>query len=462
VNPIFLLSKSRGIKNLFARIISVLNRFSYSSEKFEQLLNRYYAVTRSLGCVPTFPIPAAILKRYVRLIKRYSQEKIDFAVHGYIHADYGTKSLAKQKNHFKKAIDIFKHYQIPFHGFRAPYLSINSETPQALSGLEFSYDSSRSINWDILDATKYTKAQWDAYTRLLDYYRPMNARDYLALPKFNNGFIEIPVSIPDDEAIVDRLDITDEDEINQIWQIILEKTYQRGELFTVQLHPERIAYFENTLRNVLKKARGLNPPVWIASLAEITSWWQERNDFAFKIQYMCNNRFRVQAKCSDRATVLAKNSRVNVPAEKWFDGAEVIEARDFTLESPVRPVIGVRPDSPVAATNFLRSEGYLIESSDRPGDYGIYFDSLAQFDETQERSLSREIDKSDAPLIRYWRWPDRARSALSVTGDIDSITLFDFVSRILQNSYDNLFSQRRKRKPYYLSTTTGTVVKDSL
>ena len=131
--------------------------------------------------------------------------------------------------------------------------------------------------------------------------------------------------------------------------------------------------------------------------------------------------------------MLLKNSKANVPVNEWFDGYQSIVARDFVIESPKRPVIGVRWDSSSAAIKFLRSEGYIVEPSTEPDNCGIYLGSLTQFNETDERTLSREIERSEAPLLRYWRWPDRARSACSVTGDIDSITLIDFVLRIFEN-----------------------------
>jgi hypothetical protein len=82
---------------------------------------------------------------------------------------------------------------------------------------------------------------------------------------------------------------------------------------------------------------------------------------------------------------------------------------------------------------FLNSEGYITEENEQPVKYGIYLDGLARFQDADKRSLLEKIDRSGAPLLRYWRWPDRARMALTVTGDIDSITLIDFALRIYEN-----------------------------
>jgi dephospho-CoA kinase len=47
-------------------------------------------------------------------------------------------------------------------------------------------------------------------------------------------------------------------------------------------------------------------------------------------------------------------------------------------------------------------------------------------------ALVAEIEALDKPLLRFAVWPDGARAALSITGDIDSITIQDFFLRIVE------------------------------
>ena len=418
---------------MVSRIRAIFRNFGLTSVKFEHLLKTYSTLARELDCVPTFAITAVILKRYPRPIKELHEQGVEFAIHGYIHTDYRVVKLDEQIQHFNKAINIFDDCQIPFTGFRAPFLRINGKTPQALRSLKFLYDSSHSIGWDVIDETKYTKGSWIEYKRVLDFYQPKKAQYHLSLPRSMDGFIEIPVSIPDDEVIIDRLNITDVNEISRIWTSILEETYMNGELFTIQLHPERILFCEKALENVIQQAKILEPPVWITTLGETTKWWQEKEGFTFEINYQGNDNYQVKAHCSERATILIKYCKADKPIEEWFDDYQSIMSRDFVLRSPVRPVIGVGLDSCPAAISFLQSEGYIVEKNDQPDGYAIHLGNLAQFDEADEKPLSREINKADVPLLRYWRWPDKARSALSVTGDIDSMTLIDFVLRIFEN-----------------------------
>jgi hypothetical protein len=108
----------------------------------------------------------------------------------------------------------------------------------------------------------------------------------------------------------------------------------------------------------------------------------------------------------------------------------------------VRPFIGIGPGTPEKAIKFLKNEGFIVEAGIEPRDYGVYLGNLLSFQETDERALAEKIENTAAPLVRYWRWPDGARSALSLTGDIDSMTLIDFGLRVVENFIQGLKKSR--------------------
>jgi peptidoglycan/xylan/chitin deacetylase (PgdA/CDA1 family) len=415
-----------------SRIFSVIFQFGISPKKFERHLQKYAEIMESANCRQTLAITAVVLKRHPDYIKELSWQGVEFAIHGYVHIDYQVVAEEKRRKHFQKAIDVFNGCQIPFVGFRPPFLRSPENTIPILRDLGFLYNSSRALWWPVRDIEKYPVYQRNNLQQLLNFYKPLGSDKYLSLPRVNEGLIDIPVSIPDDEVLVERLGITDRTKISDIWWDIMEKIYNRGELFVLSLHPERIEYCETGLRELLRKVKGYNPPIWVATLKEIAEWWQEKDKFVFNIQPQCNGKYEVRAECSERATVLIKNGKVNVPSDRWFGGYQCVSSRNFILESPVRPVIGVKPDSSMAAIMFLHSEGYILEPSEEPGDCGLYLGYLQRFGKADEMALVKQIEQSNASLLRYWRWPDRARSALSVTGDIDSITLMDFVLRVLE------------------------------
>jgi peptidoglycan/xylan/chitin deacetylase (PgdA/CDA1 family) len=420
------------MSNLLLRIGSVLRRFGISPRMFELKLRTYHAITSKFHCVPTLPLTAVTLKRHPKLIRKFVGEGIEFMVHGYIHTDYKQLSKEEQLRHFRKAIDVFQDHEIPFTGFRAPFLRENADTSKVLHELSFLYNSSNVIHWDVLRPNEYSGQGGVEYRRLLKFYNSRNAKHYLSLPRMHGGLVEIPVSMPDDEAMVDRLSIRRTSTITRIWQEIFGKTYDRGELFTIQLHPERINYYETALEQILKKATNCNPPVWIASLGEIADWWREKEKVSLEISLEGEGRYRVKATCPDESTLLLKNCATGATVAKWMNGYHSTVNRDFVIYSPVRPVIGIHVNTAPAAVSFLRGEGFIVERSERPADYGIYIDDLADFQIADEKRVIERIENADIPLIRHWRWPRLARSALAVTGDIDAVTLFDFAMRLLE------------------------------
>lgn len=412
-----------------------MSRFGFSPKKFQRLLDQYCSLTHELGCVPTFFLTAVTLKRHPKLIKRLSQRGVEFAIHGYIHTDYGMLSDREQKKHFSKAIETFNKYEIPFTGFRAPFLRTNDNTFEVINDLGFKYDSSITMHWNVINNDEFTKEARREYQRVLDYYNTQQAQSFLVLPRIINDFVEIPVSMPDDEIIMERLGVTDEERMSSIWNDIVKKSYNSGEIFTIQLHPERISYYEKALTGIIDNLRQYNPPVWLVTLGEVTEWWKERNNFQFRIKEAGDNKYRIKADCSEQATILVKNTGVDVPVQDWFDGYQSIGSRDFVIESPKRPVIGVKPDSSPRAIQLLRSEGYIVETDEQSDNYSIYLGELTEFDKAEEKALSQKMEQSDAPLVRYWRWPNQARSAVSITGDIDAITINDFILRILETLF---------------------------
>ena len=61
---------------------------------------------------------------------------------------------------------------------------------------------------------------------------------------------------------------------------------------------------------------------------------------------------------------------------------------------------------------------------------GIFLDNDALSQLTNEVELVNYSEISPTPLVRLWRWPNGAKSAMCITGDLDALTLFDYASRI--------------------------------
>jgi hypothetical protein len=51
------------------------------------------------------------------------------------------------------------------------------------------------------------------------------------------------------------------------------------------------------------------------------------------------------------------------------------------------------------------------------------------FDPKNARAMLDEIDRSEAPLLRLWRWPGAYRCVFCISADICAIDLKDFIDR---------------------------------
>ena len=108
-------------------------------------------------------------------------------------------------------------------------------------------------------------------TLYLEQYDRNNAEYTLSIPWIWDGILRIPASLPDDD-LLERAGILNSKIVKNIWHEIPNRSYRRGKLFTVQLHPERIFLFLEALKFFLQKAREEYSDIWIASNGQIAEW----------------------------------------------------------------------------------------------------------------------------------------------------------------------------------------------
>ncbi|HSQ18462.1 MAG TPA: polysaccharide deacetylase family protein, partial [Anaerolineales bacterium] len=267
-NPLLIAAKGKGFLPMLARGRVIASRYGLTPGKMEAALATLTDTLGQYACSATLPVTASALLSNPTAIKKNSLQGMELAIHGLHHLDYSKLSLEHQLKHLNRAREIFQRLGTPVAGFRCPYLRWNGDTLTALKEAGFAYDSSQALSWDVVDGLST-----DAYRRALDFYGAQSVNKYPALPSWSDNLVRIPYSLPDDEALVDRLHITDADLMADIWLAMLDRAYHAGELFTLGLHPERAAVCQAALRAVLVKARSLSPSVWVARLDEIAVWF---------------------------------------------------------------------------------------------------------------------------------------------------------------------------------------------
>jgi hypothetical protein len=425
MNPVRVALRGKGPFNLLRRGVSVVQRYGLSPRKLDRQLAQLAAVLSRFHCNATLPITSVTLQRHPHLIREYRARGIEFAIHGYLHVDLSQLSHAEQQAQLQRAKQIFEKAGIPTQGFRGPYLGWNEATLEVLQHLGLVYDSSQGLAWDVLDG--HTTS---AYNHVLSFYGALSATDYPSLPSLEDGLVRIPYSLPDDEALVERLELKTPAQMTALWLGILHRTHELGELFALGLHPERTTICLEPLTALLAEACQLDPPVWIARMDEIAGWWRARSGTQVHISETPDNCLQVAVAGPAGTTVLVRGVRVDAPTQPGADGYQQVRARKFTMPGSPRPFIGISPPTSPHMADFLRQQGYLVETSDKDYLYAHYYDQ-PEFAAEHKRPMLAQIEDTDGPLVRLGRWPNGARSALSITGDIDALTLWDYGLRFL-------------------------------
>ena len=417
-------TQGKGSLQTVRRARAIGTRYGFGPDRMDERLATVYKLVEHAGCQATLPVTAVVVARHPHTIARYAALGIEFPVHGYLHVDHSALTLRSQLERLARARRLLARSGVVAVGFRAPYLRCHETTRLALVANGFLYDASQAVHWPLPRALESAP-----YRRALDFYGAISADDAPVVPWIEDGLVRLPYVLPDDEAVVDRLGIGDVERMTDLWLGILRATHERHELFTLAVHPERIDICGRAVVAVLEAARRMSPSVWIASHEEIARWWRDRTRAQIAISESGDGRLRVTARGPRGLTMLARGLDID-----GAGSARVGETRvpDNTVElaTECRPFIGVHPRAPSALTDFLREQGYIVERSPRPRDYGTYL-THERFARTEGRSLLAQIEAGDRPLLRFGRWPDGAQCALSVTGDVDALTIRDYALRAL-------------------------------
>lgn len=438
--------RTKGAHNFARRLRTVFTRFGLSETQTRNGLYSILDALRQCGGAPTFFIPAIVLGRHPDLISEIARGGAEIGVHGYVHNDYRTLSRDQQYRQTEKAILVFQRSRIPYYGFRNPYLGWTKESLEVYAALGFRYESNIAVLHDVVDLNAFSPPLQSGFAKSLALFQAIPCSVYRLRPQFDGGILRIPTSIPDDEILFDRLRITDPFEVGRIWSDVMQRVYDLGGLYTLNLHPERGILCRRALDALLAHARSRDLPVWVTRIGEIAQWWIERNRSRFTLGEVGAGRWEVEATCHATATILARHVTVeDQPITAWYGADQRVLSHHFTIQASSCPCIALSEQTPDSVMNFLHEQGYPTArcTQEEAPRYSLFLDRPAGLGTTPEEqtatrvSLVEQIEALAQPLLHFGCWPDGARAALCISGDIDSITVQDFFLRIVE-----VFGQR--------------------
>lgn len=250
---------------LLQRPFELARAFGFSSRKYARTLDRYRELLEKHDVSATFPVTAVTLRRHSGVVRRLADSGHELAVHGLTHVDHSRLDLAVQTKRMTRARRIFRALGLEPEGFRCPYLWWNAHTRAAAARAGFSYVSNQVR----------IRGEYDS-ARVRRLYHVDGTATVSSLPSFRDGIVEIPVSLPDDFLLAERLSLPPE-AIADVWLAMLQEAVDAGEMFVLQLHPELLPRCGLALDRVLSAAGG-DSRVWVTTMAEVARWWRRRPD----------------------------------------------------------------------------------------------------------------------------------------------------------------------------------------
>jgi peptidoglycan/xylan/chitin deacetylase (PgdA/CDA1 family) len=417
----------RDAQYMAQRAGSLLKRYGITPNQAQRRILQGMDLLARYDCAPTFPTPGRVVDAHPEFCRTVQSMGAELAVHGYDHVDFRSLSIDSARGQFAAAVEAFRAAHIEVAGFRCPYLSYDRSLSSSLPCNAFSYSSNKAFWWSV-PAPEGVGEGNALYRTLQGFYRADSADSAVVTPRLQEGVVEIPASIPDDLQLHDGLKLGP-DGLTKTWKEILDRAYRRGELFALLFHPESFLECSDAFESILSTAVALHPRVWISRLKDVSEWWHEKASFGVETQ-KAEDGFRLRFECSPRATVLVRGLRV-VGSKPWSGDYQLVEDRSPFVPGPKRPFIGVPINTSPAIIHFLREQGFIVETNQLANDCSLYLSPVRLNALQSERELIDFVEADPAPLVRFWRWPSGAKSALCITGDLDALCLVDYVRRLL-------------------------------
>ena len=421
----------RSVLYIRCRLVALLHRYGLTASRAKKRTLHCVDTLARYDCRPTFPTPGQVVHRNGAFCRELQRRGAELAIHGYHHLDFRALSVDEARTQFARATSAYERNGIQHEGFRCPYLSYVERVNRSLPST-FEYSSNKAIEWNVVrsDAPRRTdtgaKAVFEGLSR---FYQPVTSATHVSVPSMAGHMVEIPVCLPDDLQLLDGLKL-DEPAMLEAWIDLLHQTHRRGELFDVLFHPESFDRCGPVLEAVLREARTLRPSVWVTQLRDINRWWREKSRFAVET-FQEGASARLEFRCSERATVLIRHVDTSERVSEWDGSYRVLESRTLRLNaSGKRPFVGVAAEPADAVVAFLTNQGYIVETGAEATECATFLGATELVRAQDQVQLIELIESAASPLVRFWRWPSNARSALCVTGDLDALSLTDYAARL--------------------------------
>jgi peptidoglycan/xylan/chitin deacetylase (PgdA/CDA1 family) len=411
-------SRGRDPRWVARRGTTLLRHYGITPRRAKRRVLACTALLERFGGKPMFAVPGRVVAAEPAFFRALADRGVELTPHGYDHVDFRTLTTEEARTQFERAGEAYRAAGILFTGFRCPYLSFTDEQAEALPPDMFAYGSNLAIRWEGAAPEREPTAVTE---QLASFYRGRPASELVSRPRRVGELVEVPASLPDDFELTMGAGASPE-EVARVWTGVWSQVSERGELFAPLFHPEAYDHLALAFERVLERAR--ESGAWLATTGDIAAWWLERRASEVAVSETTGG-IRLEVHGSPRVTVLVRG--VDAPALcPWGHGYAALQGRRLELPGSVRPFVGTGPSISQGTVAALREEGFVVLEDADPGTCAVFLDGEATL---TEREALQRVEETSAPLVRLWRWPDGAPSAVTIAGDLDALRLTDYLAR---------------------------------
>lgn len=419
--------KIRGFRYVRERAEHIRERYGFSPTNIHSQIERCVSLLDECGGAPTLFASASLVERYPPFFKRLQAYGAEMAVHSYSHIDLRQCSTAEAVEQNVHGAKVLREYGFGARGFRCPYLSCTEELLVALPPGLFEYSSNNAIQWQTLLIDVPERGE-PIFNTLEQFYHPVHFETTFCLPRLYDALVELPVIVPDDLQLLDGLHL-EPGQIAEHWWTILTGTHARGEMFDLIFHLELASLWGDLLAVILERTKWLKPAVWVTQLCEVNDWWREKMQFRVRQEEM-DGQLRLAFQCSSRGSILARGINKAGCSMPWDGVYERLLEPHLELPAKVHPFVGIE-DAPPGIMTVLREHGYIVATGQEAHRCSVVLNPAKIAELKNEVELVNFIESAPGPLVKFNAWPDGAKSALAITGDMDALTLWDYTERLI-------------------------------
>ena len=433
---------TKGFIHSFERSAQILKRFCMGRRKFLQMIS---FLQRDLdgGAKITFCVTASLLWENALLFRKLRQMGHDVAAHGYIHTNMKNKSRREQIDIIRKCSRAFAQFRMPVSGFRCPYLSYNDDTLDVLQRGGFAWTSNNMILWPNGSGRRQRPGEQDPEQD----HQPLQHRLCGQPP----GPAEVQGPLPRhtrSRARTTRCSSRGSGSrrrrrSSEVWMNVLRQTHEKGRAFPSPLPPRALSphkgLHQGDRRRIeaVRRARMGRVPHGDHRMVEAAEGPRLRARGDGRRLRQDVGKDAGEGHDAGKAAAAGRPAGARQPFFGSYVLARPVDRRNGSEAFPcVEGTEGHhRPLGARCSRRRRCSSGRRASSSSaRPSRRARRFHRrlphvLAR---RTRRPCSPEIEDSPFPVLRLWRWPDGMRSAFTISADVDSVTLMDFVRRAMK------------------------------